>query len=113
MQAVALLESLYNTLALAERKTLRDTLGDVKTGALNNTLPDTLLKEKADNLDDAMGDVKAKPSTRWPTPYNRQRLRQILTLRNVWVKALVDTLAEKVAKAKAKTPRDTKERPRH
>ena len=113
MQAVALLESLYNTLALAELKTLRDTLGDVKTGTLNNTLPDTPLKEKADNLDDAMGDVKAKPSTRWPTPYNRQRLRQILTLRNVWVKALVDTLAEKVAKAKAKTPRDTKERPRH
>lgn len=36
-----------------------------------------------------------------------------MTLRNVWVKALVDTLAEKVAKAKAKTPRDTKERPRH
>lgn len=60
-----------------------------------------------------MGDVKGKPSTRWPTPYNPQRPRQILTLRNVWVKALGDTLAEKVAKAKAKTPCDTKERPRH
>ena len=30
------------------------------------------------------------------------------TLRNVRVKALVDTLAEKVPKAKAKTPLDTK-----
>ena len=102
MQAVALLESLYNTLALAELKTLRDTLGDVKTGALNNTLLDTPLKEKTENLDDPMGNVKAKPSTRWPTPYNWQRPRQILTLRNVWVKALIVTLAEKVAKAKAK-----------
>ena len=47
-----------------------------------------------------MGDVKAKPSTRWPTPLSRQRPR----LRNMRVEVKVDTLTDTVPGAKAKTP---------
>ena len=54
----------------AELKTLEDTLGDLQTEALIVTLPDTPLKEKAETFGDTMDNVKAKPSTRWPIPYN-------------------------------------------
>lgn len=48
----------------------------MKGVALNNALADNLLEGKAKILRDTMGDVKAKPSTRWPTPYNWRRPRE-------------------------------------
>ena len=50
-----------------------------KNEYLNVILPDTPLKEKAEAVHDTLGNVKAKPSTRWPKRYNRQTLRETST----------------------------------
>ena len=57
---------------------LRDTRAHGKAEALNDTLPDTTLQEKAEPVGDTMANVTAKPSTRLPKPYKRQRPKQTL-----------------------------------
>ena len=59
-----------------DRSTLRHT-GDVKDEILKKMLADTAIKGKAETFGVTISDVKAKPSTRWLTTYNRRRLGHI------------------------------------
>ena len=68
-------QRLLNVVAEALLDALADTLAEavVKTVSKHqfNTPPD----EKAKTLGETMGDVKGKPSSHWPTPYNKGRPR--------------------------------------